>query len=143
MGTLWTPSGEHRVGRAGDGASGGDERSPGSRPAAPPPAGTENDADVDVGGAGDNELDEVRRQLLAAPVEVVVGNHAYGLFELAALHLSRQPPGLEEARLAVDALAVLVEGLEGRLGEPEAALREALTQIRLAYVQIARTEPAE
>ena len=51
---------------------------------------------------------------MSTPAEVVVANHAYGLFELAAIHLSQQPPNLEEARLAVDALA----------------------QIRLTYVQI-------
>ena len=30
----------------------------------------------------------------------------------------------------------LVEGLEGRLGEQEPALKEGLTQLRLAFVQI-------
>jgi hypothetical protein len=74
--------------------------------------------------------------LLDAPVEVVVANHAYGLFELAALHLSAQPPNLEKARLAVDALGSLVEGLAGRLGQVETPLTDALAQIRLAYVQI-------
>ena len=69
-------------------------------------------------------------------MEVVVANHAYGLFELAALHLSSQPPHLSQARLAIDALGALVEGLGDRLGEVEAALKEALAQIRLAYVQI-------
>jgi len=67
---------------------------------------------------------------------VVIANHAYGLFELAALHLSARPPNLEEARLAVDALGAMVEGLEGRLGEVAAPLTQALAQIRLAYVQI-------
>jgi hypothetical protein len=82
------------------------------------------------------ELDEVRRQLLEAPVEVVVANHAYGLFELAALHLSALPPNLDQARLAVDALGALITGLEGKLGQVEPALMDALAQIRLAYVQI-------
>ena len=52
-----------------------------------------------------------------------MANHAYGLFELAAIHLSQQPPSLEPARLAVDAMAALVEGLAGRLGDPEASLK--------------------
>ncbi len=68
-----------------------------------------------------------------------MANHAYGLFELAAIHLSQQPPDREEARLAVDAMAALVEGLAGRLGEAEPSLREALAQIRLAFVQISET----
>jgi hypothetical protein len=81
-------------------------------------------------------LDELRRQLLGTPAHVVVANHAYGLFELAAIHLSQQPPQRDQARLAVDAMAALVEGLSGRLGEAERALKDALAQIRLAFVQI-------
>ena len=112
--TRWTvpspPPGHrvHRVGLIGPGApgrpGGGASRSPSE---AEPP--------------DEAELDEVRKQLLDAPVEVVVANHAYGLFELAALHLSAQPPNLEKARLAVDALGALVEGLSGRLGNVETA----------------------
>lgn len=87
-------------------------------------------------------LEELRRQLVDTPAEVVVANHVYGLFELAAIHLSQDPPRHEEARLAVDAMGALVEGLQGRLGEAEASLRDALAQIRLAYVQIgAKAEP--
>lgn len=82
------------------------------------------------------EMTELRQQLAATPVEVVVANHCFGLFELAALHLSLQPPNLTEAQLAIDGLAALVEGLAGRLGQPEAQLLEALTQLRLAFVQI-------
>jgi hypothetical protein len=81
-------------------------------------------------------LEELRHQLVSTPAEVVVANHAYGLFELAAIHLSQTPPRLEDARLAVDAMAGLVEALAGRLGEPERSLRDALSQIRLAFVQI-------
>jgi hypothetical protein len=81
-------------------------------------------------------LEELRGQLLGTPAEVVVANHAYGLFELAAIHLSQQPPRLDQARLAVDAMGVLVEGLAGRLGDAEPSLRDALMQIRLAFVQI-------
>ena len=81
-------------------------------------------------------LDELRRQLLGTPAEVVVANHAYGLFELAAIHLSQQPPRLEQARLAVDAMGALLEGVAGRLGDAETSLRDALAQIRLAFVEI-------
>jgi hypothetical protein len=81
-------------------------------------------------------LHELRQQLLGTPADVVVANHAYGLFELAAIHLSQQPPRLDEARLAVDAMAALVEGLANRLGEAERSLNDALAQIRLAFVQI-------
>ena len=87
-------------------------------------------------------LDELRRQLLGTPADVVVANHAYGLFELAAIHLSQQPPRRDQARLAVDAMAALVEGLDGRLGEAEPSLKDALAQIRLAYVQISGSSPS-
>ncbi len=72
-----------------------------------------------------------------------MANHAYGLFELAALHLSVQPPELDKARLAVDALGALVEGLSGRLGNVEQPLMDALAQIRLAYVQISASRDSD
>lgn len=82
------------------------------------------------------QLAELRHQLVGTPVEVVVANHAYGLFELAAIHLSERPPRFEQARLAIDALGALVEGLAGRLGEAEHSLVDALSQLRLAFVQL-------
>ncbi len=91
------------------------------------------------------ELKALREELARTPVEVVVANHAVGLWELAALHLSQKPPQLPSARLAIDALACLVEGLSGRLGEAERALKEGLSQVRLAFVQVSnaqQTEPA-
>ncbi len=72
-----------------------------------------------------------------------MANHAYGLFELAAIHLSQQPPRRDEARLAVDAMAALVEGLTGRLGEAERSLHDALAQIRMAFVQISESSETE
>jgi hypothetical protein len=97
------------------------------------------DAD-DMGMEGrmpsDAELAALRDQLARTPAAVVVANHCLGLWELAALHLSLQPPQLEEAAVAIDALGALVERLEGRLGDEEATLREALAQLRLAFVQV-------
>jgi hypothetical protein len=78
----------------------------------------------------------MRAELANSPVEVVIANHCYGLFELAAVYLSLQPPLLDRAQLAIDALGCLVGGLEGRLGDAEPALKDGLSQIRLAYVQI-------
>ncbi len=71
---------------------------------------------------------------------MVVANHAMGLYELAAIHLSEEDPDLAAARLAIDAMGQLVEGLPGRLGEAEATLKDALTQLRMAFVQL--SEPA-
>jgi hypothetical protein len=59
-----------------------------------------------------------------------------GLYELAAIHLSGHPADLASAALAIDAFGCLVEGLGDRLGPDEATLRDALAQIRLAFVQI-------
>ncbi len=78
----------------------------------------------------------MRAELAGSPAEVVVANHCYGLFELAAVYLSQQPALLDHARLAIDALASLVEGLGGRLGDAEPQLKDGLSQLRLAYVQI-------
>ena len=82
------------------------------------------------------EMAEVQRQLAETPAVVVITNHAIGLFQLAALHLNQRPPNLEEGKVAIDAMAALVEGMQGRLGEDEQSLREALSQARMAYVQL-------
>lgn len=82
------------------------------------------------------QMAEVRQQLLSVPASTVVANHAMGLYELAAIHLSNQPPNLAEGRVAIDAMAGVVESLEGRLGENEGVLRDALAQLRLAFVQL-------
>jgi hypothetical protein len=68
----------------------------------------------------------------------VIANHAMGVYELAAIHLTAPEPRLSEAVLAIDALAALVEGLEGRLGEAEHTLREALGQLRTAYLEVSK-----
>jgi uncharacterized protein with GYD domain len=81
-------------------------------------------------------MDETRRRLAEVPAEVVVVNHVMGLYELAAIHLGANPPALAQAALAIDAVGCLVEGLADRLGPDEATLRDALANIRLAFVQI-------
>jgi hypothetical protein len=87
-------------------------------------------------------MEELRDRLAQTPAEVIVANHAFGLFELAALHLSLQPPQLDQARLAIDALAALVDSLGGRLGEASPQLSDGLSQLRMAYVQINAAEKA-
>ncbi len=117
--TLWTPGGDHPVGPPGEDT--------------PADLSAEELAQLD---AMQSEMEEVRRQLLAAPAAVVIANHAMGVYELAAIHLTAEPPQLVEAVLAIDALVALVEGLEGRLGEAEPTLREALAQLRAAYLEV-------
>jgi len=123
--SLWTPGGEHQ---------------PEPERPAPGPGGPdlsdlspEERAQVE---AMQQEMAQVREQILQAPASVVVANHAMGIYELAAIHLMAPEPKLTEAVLAIDALAAIVEGLEGRLGEPEPTLREALTQLRAAYLEV-------
>lgn len=127
MSTLWTPSGERPI----------------PRPTAPPepprpaPQQASTSAPLRDDEPDDAEIRQLRDRLAATPPEVVIANHAYGMFELAGLHLSLNPPQLDQARLCIDALGYLVEGLGDRLGEPAPQLGEALSQLRLAYVQLA------
>jgi hypothetical protein len=88
-------------------------------------------------------MERLRHELANTPAEVVVSNHAYGLFELAAVYLSEKPPKLPEAQLAIDALGGLVTGARGRLGDSEKTIEDALAQIRLAYLQISKSQPAD
>ena len=138
MSTIWTPSGEQPVGRGGEGGDGG-ERGPARRGAPEQPDREPTEAEMAA------HLDELRRELAGTPAAVVVANHVMGLFELAALHLSQQPPNLSEASVAIDAMAAVVERLEGRLLDNEQTLKDALAQLRLAFVQIraAGADPAQ
>src|SRR5580658_4308167 len=141
MSTLWTPSGEHPVDpRAAAGDPDGPAGPPADGPGGLDPSGSA-DADDPAEAA---EIEELRRQLAETPADIVVANHCYGLFELAAVYLSQRPPLLVQAQLAIDALGALIEGLAGRLGETEPQLKEALAQIRLGFVQVeAATRAAE
>ena len=89
-----------------------------------------------------NAINDVRARLAEVPAETVVVNHVMGLYELAAIHLGSEPPRLGEASLAIDAVACLVEGLGSRLGPDAPTLVDALSNIRLAFVQIKATTQA-
>jgi len=80
-------------------------------------------------------MDEARQQLLEAPAGLVVGQQALQFYEVAALHLSQPEPKLEEARIAIDALAAVVDALGARLGEAHTPLTQAVHQLRLAFVE--------
>ena len=115
MSTLWTPSGDE------------------PREPEPGPPGEPDDAAVA------EELRRIRAELAATPVPDLVANHAVGLWQLAVLHLvpeEGQPPRLGDAALAIDALAALVEGVGDRLERHAEPLRDALSQLRLAFVQV-------
>ena len=142
--SLWTPGGEHPVDRERPASSGAGENDEAvHEPAGEAPGeGTEDPLaglspeERERAMAMAAEMDEVRRQLASVPAAVVVANHAMGLYELAAIHLSSQPPNFPEAQLAIDGMGALVEGLRGRMGDSEATLVDALGQLRLAFVQL-------
>ena len=140
MSTLWTPSGEHRPSEPEPDDHGLVESGPGDA-----------DDGFGYGGPGEEpspeqieEMLRARAELASVPVTDIVANHAVGLWQLAVLHLMPDPDGdgmpvapqLDEARLAIDALGALVEGLGDRLAPHDETLRDALSQLRLAYVQV-------
>ena len=123
--SLWTPGGEYPV---DDGGSEPDDELD--------DVDELDELDDDRLAEAAAEMAEVRRQLAQVPAVQVVANHIMGLYELAAIHLSQSPPQFSEATLAIDAMASVVDGLTGRLAELEPTLKDALAQIRLAFVQL-------
>lgn len=133
MSTLWTPDGERKVPPA-------EAEAPPADTAAPPePELTPEQQEQAKAMA--KELAEARARILATEAATVVANHAFGIYELAAIHLTADEPKLSEAQVAIDALGALVNGLKGRLGEVESTLVDALQQAQLLYVQ--RVEAAK
>ncbi|HUF99533.1 MAG TPA: hypothetical protein VMM60_15490 [Ilumatobacter sp.] len=97
----------------------------------------------DLAGLDDDQLAEIEAQIndsnariAAAPAEVVVTNHVMGLFQLGAIHLGSNPPDLRSASLAIDAMGFLVDGLGDRIGDEIDTMRDALANIRMAYVSV-------
>jgi len=124
--SFWTPSGEHEVPTDSDATPAPNlSNEPGGQP----------EIDPETADAMEQQLREAQEQLLSVPASQIVANHVIGLFELAALHLRVDPPDLEEARLPIDAMGVLVEQLGDQLPEHQ-TLTAALHQIRLAYVEV-------
>ena len=122
MNSLWTPDGEHSV-----------EPEQETMPSEFSELSQEEQEQAEALAA---EMNAVREQLAEAPAEIVVANHLMGLYELGAIHLSQQPPRMDEASLAIDAMSAVLDSLAGRLGEAEGTLKDALHQIRLAFVQL-------
>lgn len=128
--SLWTPGGERPV-----------ERDPEPSPQGAGPIGAAGGQELTADQQAEAqqiaaEMAQVREQLSQVPAAQVVANHAMGCYELAAIHLSAQPPRFSEAQLAIDAFGALTEVLTGKLGEDEATLADALAQLRLAFVQM-------
>lgn len=130
MSTFWTPSGERPIPR--------DEPAP--APSGPAGAGQAGDDEMDA--EMEAELRAMQEQMIRTPAAIVVANHCIGLVELAALHLGQQPPNLADAQVAIDALAGILDGVGARMGENGAPLRQALNQMRMAFVE-AKTAAAQ
>jgi hypothetical protein len=84
----------------------------------------------------DAAMAQARARLAEVPAEVVVVNHVMGLYELGAIHLSADEPDLSAASLAIDSMALLVDGLGDRLGDDADTMRDALANIRMAFVGV-------
>lgn len=159
--SLWTPGGEHEVPRDRPQQQPAQPAAqPGAGTSAQDPAGSAEVGGVEMDEAalaealGIPSLDELsdeeraqleqavvqmaeqERQLATTPPEVVIANHVMGLYELAAIHLRQNPPNLDEASLAIDAMGAMVDGLQGRLGENEPTLRSAREQLQQAFVGV-------
>ncbi len=127
MSSLWTPGGERPIN------TNPQPETPAPGPGPGPELSPEQEEQARQMAA---EMSDARAQLLEAPVAAVIANHAFGMYELAAIHITADDPDMSEARLAVDSFGVVVEGLEGRLGEEiDTTLNEALQNIRMAFVQ--------
>lgn len=145
MSSLWTPGGEHPVDRpaasdpAGSAVPTPDDSLDDEIAAALPEGMSLDDLSPEERARAEEmvkEMAEARERLINTPAATIVANHAMGLYELAALHLSAQNPDFAEATVAIDALSALVDSLSGRLGDDETAVAHALDQIRMAFVQI-------
>jgi hypothetical protein len=146
VGTIWTPSGEYRPRDDEPSDATGPSPAPAGASGSPPAAEREQFGDTIT----PEELAAIRdlhQQLRATPAIDVVANHVIQLFQLATVYLGlgtppdesgAQPaPDLAQAGVVVDAMACLVDGLGERFGEHEHTLRDALSQLQLAYVQLA------
>jgi len=137
MSSLWTPDGERPVNRTGASSN---PSSPTGSDQSRGPTGAEHYPGGEIDPALEAEyraeMERLEEELLSAPVGDVIANHCYGLFQLAAMHLGQQPPHLEDAKLAIDALGAIVETLGARIGPTATTLNEGLAQVRLAFVQI-------
>ncbi len=126
MSTFWTPSGERPIPRDEPGA---EPQQQGGPPVDQPVDENEMDDELQA------ELAAMQQQMLRTPAAIVVANHCIGLVELAALHLGQSPPNLADAQVAIDALAGMIDAVGPRMGENGAPLRQALNQMRMAYIE--------
>ena len=139
--SLWTPGGEVSVNRDHESAN----------PNGPSRGSVDAGATGVVGGPSLDELSpeeraeaeamiaemaEVQRQIAATPAAHLIANHLMGFYELAAIKLGQKPPMFAEAQLAIDAMNAVLDALGDRLGDDRTTLRDGLTQLQMAFVQL-------
>ena len=149
--SLWTPGGEHEVPRPTDAPSNDTTAdTPGEARhedrGRPLPVGVDPAMIEAMEGLSPEEraqaemmlaeMADTQERIASAPASDVIANHLMGFYELAAIHLSQQPPHFVEATVAIEALAAVLDRLRGRLGDAEATLEQGLQQIQLAFVQL-------
>lgn len=139
--SLWTPDGEHEVPR--DAPQNPTASAEGGPMPGAPSLDDLSDEERAQAEAIASELAEARARLADTPSAVVVANHAMGLYELGAIHLSDDPPNISEAKVAIDAMAAIVDALPGRLGEHEETLKAARSQIQMAFVELSTQADAD
>jgi hypothetical protein len=89
-------------------------------------------------------LDQMREQLASVSAGDIVAEAAVPLVTLAYVRLGLPPNeneryrDLEAARLLIDALAGLLDGVRGRVGAVEVELRKALADLQLGYADVQR-----
>jgi uncharacterized protein with GYD domain len=143
--SLWTPDGEYRPRPSGphsdlDGTPAGGAADAATDDAASDAAyELDQELSEDEIAEAQERLADARARLAEIDPEVIVANHAMGLYELAAIHLSSDPPNLRGASLAIDAFGAIVDNVGDRLGPDAATLRDALVQIRMVFVEMSRS----
>lgn len=135
--SLWTPGGEVPV-----------ERNRPQPEPGPPPGASEMVGGPDLDDLSPEEraqaeafvaqMAEAQRQIAATPAAQLVANHVMGFYELAAIKLGQQPPMLADAQVAIDAMAAVLDAVGDQLGEDGPALRQALSNLQMAFVQLRR-----
>ena len=127
MSSLWTPEGEHGSPSA---RRRGTREGSAVRRTSPP-----------MSSARSSWPPRGRLEQLPLAGRRLVANHCYGLFELAAIHLSESPPHLSRPGWRSTGSARWSRASAAGWARPRPTLRGALAQIRLAFVEPSDKRP--
>jgi hypothetical protein len=85
------------------------------------------------------QMREMLTRLADTPVEAIATQFAVEFQEIAVLHLglaAERPESLAQARLAIDAMAAIVDAVGDRFGPNAEPLRQAVQALQLGYVEV-------